>query len=126
MAVAGSCSWWRRRAGRDATLETAQRLVDERLGGWWRLSEPRWLTYFEVHHGQVPQYRHGRVLLAGDAAHIHSPAAGQGMNTGIQDAVNLAWKLALVATGRADARLLDSYHDERHPVAPRSCARPSG
>ncbi|MGY1753409.1 FAD-dependent monooxygenase [Blastococcus sp. SYSU D01042] len=98
------------------TLELTQRLVDERTGGRWRLGDPRWLIWFEVHHGQVPQYRHGRVLLAGDAAHIHSPAAGQGMNTGMQDAVNLAWKLALVSTGRADARLLDSYHAERHPV----------
>ena len=98
------------------TLEQAQQLVDERMAGQWRLSDPNWLTYFEVHHGQVPLYRHGRVLLAGDAAHIHSPAGAQGMNTGMQDAVNLAWKLALVSTGRAGDHLLDSYHDERHPV----------
>jgi 2-polyprenyl-6-methoxyphenol hydroxylase-like FAD-dependent oxidoreductase len=74
------------------------------------------LTYFEIHHAQVARYRHGRVFLAGDAAHIHSPAGAQGMNTGIQDAANLAWKLALVARGRADDDLLDTYHDERHPV----------
>ena len=98
------------------TLEEAQRLVDERMGGRWLLSDPHWLVYFEIHHGQVPQYRHDRVLLAGDAAHVHSPAGGQGMNTGMQDAVNLAWKLALVSTGRADPVLLDSYHAERHPV----------
>ncbi|MDD7964057.1 FAD-dependent monooxygenase [Actinomycetospora lemnae] len=100
----------------DPTLEQVQALADARMGGRVQLSDPRWVTYFEVHHAQVPQYRHGRVLLAGDAAHIHSPAGAQGMNTGIQDAANLAWKLGLVATGRADAGLLDSYHDERHPV----------
>ena len=93
-----------------------QRLVDERMGGQWRIGDPRWLVFFEVHHGQVPQYRWGRVFLAGDAAHVHSPAAGQGMNTGMQDAVNLAWKLALVSTGRAAPALLDTYQAERHPV----------
>jgi 2-polyprenyl-6-methoxyphenol hydroxylase-like FAD-dependent oxidoreductase len=100
----------------DPTLEQIQALADARMGGRLRVHDPRWLTYFEVHHAQVPRYRHGRVLLAGDAAHIHSPAGAQGMNTGIQDAANLGWKLALVARGRADAALLDSYHDERHPV----------
>jgi 2-polyprenyl-6-methoxyphenol hydroxylase-like FAD-dependent oxidoreductase len=103
--------------GSAPTVEEVQRLVDERMGGLWRIGKAHWLTYFQVHHGQVPQYRHGRVLLAGDAAHIHSPLGGQGMNTGIQDAVNLAWKLALVSTGRADQTLLDTYHAERHPVA---------
>lgn len=100
----------------DPTLAEVQRLVDERMGEHWRLSDARWLVGFEVHHGQVERYRHGRVLLAGDAAHVHSPAGGQGMNTGMQDAVNLAWKLALVSTGRAGDALLDSYHAERHPV----------
>ena len=100
----------------DPTLEQIQALADARMGGHVTVSNPRWLTYFEVHHAQVPQYRLGRVLLAGDAAHIHSPAGAQGMNTGIQDAANLAWKLALVAQHRADAELLDTYHDERHPV----------
>ncbi len=101
----------------DPTLDQIQALADTRMhGGHVTVSNPRWLTYFEVHHAQVPQYRLGRVLLAGDAAHIHSPAGAQGMNTGIQDAANLAWKLALVARHRADAGLLDSYHDERHPV----------
>lgn len=98
------------------TLAEVQRLVDERMGEHWRLSDPRWLVGFEVHHGQVGRYRHGRVLLAGDAAHVHSPAGGQGMNTGMQDAVNLAWKLALVSTGRAGDALLDSYDAERYPV----------
>ncbi len=100
----------------DPTLGQIQALADARMGGNVRVRNPRWLAYFEVHHAQVPQYRLGRVLLAGDAAHIHSPAGAQGMNTGIQDAANLAWKLALVARHRAEAALLDTYHDERHPV----------
>ncbi|MDN5913892.1 MAG: FAD-dependent monooxygenase [Pseudonocardia sp.] len=98
------------------TLEQIQALADTRMGGRVAVRRPRWLTYFEVHHAQVPRYRHGRVLLAGDAAHIHSPAGAQGMNTGVQDAANLAWKLALVARRRAAPDLLDTYHDERHPV----------
>ncbi|MEJ2864439.1 FAD-dependent monooxygenase [Actinomycetospora flava] len=102
--------------GTTPTVEQVQRLVDEQMGGHWRLGTAHWLTYFESRHAQVPRYRHGRVLLAGDAAHIHPPSAGQGMNTGIQDAVNLAWKLALVSTGRAGENLLDTYHDERHPI----------
>ena len=81
----------------DPTLEQVQALADARMGGQVKVRNPRWLTYFEIHHAQVPRYRLGRVLLAGDAAHIHSPAGAQGMNTGIQDAANLAWKLALVA-----------------------------
>jgi len=100
----------------DPTLEQIQSLADARMGGQVKVGNPRWLTYFEIHHAQVPRYRHGRVFLAGDAAHIHSPAGAQGMNTGIQDAANLAWKLALVVQGRANPDLLDTYHDERHPV----------
>jgi 2-polyprenyl-6-methoxyphenol hydroxylase-like FAD-dependent oxidoreductase len=100
----------------DPTLEQVQALADARTGGRVTLRDPRWLTYFEIHHAQVPQYRYGRVFLAGDAAHVHSPAAAQGMNTGIQDADNLAWKLALVVRHGADPALLDSYHTERHPV----------
>jgi 2-polyprenyl-6-methoxyphenol hydroxylase-like FAD-dependent oxidoreductase len=68
---------------------------------------------------QLEQYRAGRVLFAGDAAHIHSPLGGQGLNLGIQDAVNLGWKLAVAVQGRGPGGLLDSYHDERHPVAAR-------
>jgi hypothetical protein len=102
--------------GTAPTLEQVQNLVDQRMGGQWKLTKSYWLTYFEIHHGQIPQYRSGHVLLGGDAAHIHSPAGGQGMNTGIQAAVNLSWKLALVSTGRAHADLLDSYQAERHPV----------
>ncbi|GFG62597.1 FAD-dependent oxidoreductase [Mycobacterium kubicae] len=73
---------------------------------------------FRCEERQVAQYRHGRVFLAGDAAHVHSPMGGQGMNTGIQDAVNLAWKLDAALDGASDA-VLDSYHDERHPIGKR-------
>jgi 2-polyprenyl-6-methoxyphenol hydroxylase-like FAD-dependent oxidoreductase len=77
-----------------------------------------WKSRFHCDERQVDRYRHGRVFLAGDAAHVHSPMGGQGMNTGIQDAANLAWKLDTVLGG-ADDRLLDTYHDERHPVGKR-------
>ncbi|WP_237752542.1 FAD-dependent oxidoreductase [Mycolicibacterium aromaticivorans] len=80
--------------------------------------EISWKSRFHCDERQVAQYRHGRVFLAGDAAHVHSPVGGQGMNTGIQDAANLAWKLAAVLGG-ADDRLLDSYQDERHPIGRR-------
>jgi 2-polyprenyl-6-methoxyphenol hydroxylase-like FAD-dependent oxidoreductase len=100
-----------------ATLaqDELQRVVDQRVSGI-RITAAHWLTEFEIHHAQVPAYRFGRVFLAGDAAHVHSPAGGQGMNTGMQDAFNLGWKLALAAAGRAGDELLDSYHAERHPV----------
>ena len=68
---------------------------------------------------QAAAYREGRVLLAGDAAHVHSPVGGQGLNTGVQDAVNLGWKLAQVVNGTSPESLLDTYHAERHPVAAR-------
>jgi FAD binding domain len=98
------------------TLEQLQSVIDHRTAGFW-LESARWITVFEIHHAQVPQYRAGRAFLAGDAAHVHSPAGGQGMNTGIQDAFNLGWKLAQAATGDPNPGLLDSYHAERHPVA---------
>ena len=100
------------------TLERLQTVVDERASGF-RVDSVRWLTVFEIHHAQVPQYRVGRVFLAGDAAHVHSPAGGQGMNTGMQDAFNLGWKLAAVIDSSGDPVLLDSYEAERHPVAAR-------
>ncbi len=81
------------------------------------IERAHWLTRFQIHHAQVSRYRVGRAFLAGDAAHVHSPAGGQGMNTGIQDALNLGWKLALAWRGRASELLLDSYHLERQPVA---------
>jgi 2-polyprenyl-6-methoxyphenol hydroxylase-like FAD-dependent oxidoreductase len=95
-------------------LET---LLAERSGLALRLSEPGWLARFRIHARQVARYRVGRVFLAGDAAHFHSPFGGQGMNTGMQDAHNLAWKLALGQRGGAHATLLDSYQVERHPIA---------
>jgi 2-polyprenyl-6-methoxyphenol hydroxylase-like FAD-dependent oxidoreductase len=81
------------------------------------LTDVAWQTRYRLHRRGVTHYRAGRVFLAGDAAHIHSPAGGQGMNTGIQDAINLAWKLALVVRGRGPAWLLDTYESERLPVA---------
>lgn len=102
----------------EPTLEGTQAVLAELLSPTLRLTEAVWLTVIELHHGQVPRYRFGRVLLAGDAAHIHSPAGGQGMNTGMQDAWNLAWKLALVCRGAGEG-LLDSYDAERHPVGAR-------
>ncbi|MGH3670826.1 MAG: FAD-dependent monooxygenase [Pseudonocardiaceae bacterium] len=86
------------------------------LGTDFGMHDPRWLSRFHSDERQVPRYRVGRVFLAGDAAHCHSPAGGQGMNTGMQDAANLGWKLAAVLQGWGDDRLLDSYHAERHRV----------
>ncbi|RDI65200.1 FAD-dependent monooxygenase [Nocardia pseudobrasiliensis] len=83
------------------------------------IHSPRWVSRFHDAARQADRYRVGRVLLAGDAAHIHFPAGGQGQNLGIQDAVNLGWKLAAVATGSAPHTLLDTYEAERHPVAAR-------
>ena len=96
--------------------EELQAVVDAATGGGVRLAQPEWSTAFLIHHRQAATYMAGPVFLAGDAAHIHSPAGAQGMNTGIQDAVNLGWKLALVCLGRAPERLLDSYDRERRPV----------
>lgn len=98
-------------------LEEIQALVTQRGPVGARVSDPRWLTYFRIHYCLTPHYRHDRTFLAGDAAHIHSLFGGQGMNTGIQDAYNLAWKLALVARGRAPESLLESYETERRQVA---------
>lgn len=80
---------------------------------------PTWISRFSDLSRQAASYRAGRVLLAGDAAHVHPPQGGQGLNTGVQDAVNLGWKLAQVITGRSPDQLLDTYHDERHPVGAR-------
>ncbi len=103
--------------GEPAMLERFRMLLDE--AGWGEdvLGATEWVSSFRIHRRMVDQFRHGRVFLAGDAAHIHSPVGGQGMNTGIHDAVNLGWKLALVANGKAEGRLLDSYGVERLPVA---------
>ncbi|MGW6055034.1 FAD-dependent monooxygenase [Streptomyces sp. NPDC055189] len=99
---------------------------EEVATAWKRLTgsdishaEPVWLSSFGDATRLATEYRRGRVLLAGDAAHIHLPAGGQGMNTGIQDAMNLGWKLGAVVRDRAPEGLLDSYHAERHPVGER-------
>jgi 2-polyprenyl-6-methoxyphenol hydroxylase-like FAD-dependent oxidoreductase len=83
------------------------------------IHSPTWITRFTDMTRQAAAYREGRVLLAGDAAHVHSPVGGQGLNTGVQDAVNLGWKLAQVVNRTSPESLLDSYHAERHPVAAR-------
>src|SRR5262249_53949508 len=99
------------------TLEEIQELTDQRAPRPVTVSDPTWLANFGCHRRSASASRRGRVLLAGDAVHIHSPAGGQGLNTGISDAHNLGWKLALVASGRAPDALLDSYGSERRPVA---------
>jgi 2-polyprenyl-6-methoxyphenol hydroxylase-like FAD-dependent oxidoreductase len=98
------------------TLDDLQAVADAAAGGRLRLRDPVWLTDFRLHRRQAERYRAGRLFLAGDAAHVHSPAGAQGMNTGIQDAWNLGWKLALVTRGAADPALLDTYQVERAPV----------
>jgi len=101
----------------DPTLEQVQAVLDRRGPGGIRVSAPIWLAGFRINERKITDYRAGRVFLAGDAAHIHSPAGGQGMNTGIQDACNLAWKLALVSRGFAACEpLLNSYSLERSAV----------
>ena len=101
-----------------ASLELFQRLFHERTGrSDIHLSDPTWLSNYVSNVRMVDRYRVGRAFLAGDAAHVHSPAGGQGMNTGIQDAYNLGWKLDLVLRGRAEEGLLDTYQEERLPVA---------
>lgn len=79
--------------------------------------DTNWYSTYKLHHKKVSHFRKDNVFFVGDAAHVHSPAGGQGMNTGLQDAYNLAWKLALVVRGNAAPALLDTYHDERNPVA---------
>jgi 2-polyprenyl-6-methoxyphenol hydroxylase-like FAD-dependent oxidoreductase len=98
------------------SLEELQALADAMTGGSVRLRDPVWHTYFGLQHRHATRYQAGRIFIAGDAAHIHSPAGAQGMNTGIQDAWNLGWKIALVSRGAADEALLDSYDAERRPV----------
>ena len=98
------------------TLAQAQAIVDRRGPANTKLFDPIWLSGFRINGRKVAQYRHGRVFVAGDAAHVHSPAGGQGMNTGMQDAFNLAWKLAMVVRGEAADGLLESYSPERSAV----------
>ena len=104
------------KTGDPLSMEQMQELVAKRAPVSAVLTDPVWLTWFTISRRSASNYREGRVFLIGDAAHIHSPALGQGMNTGMQDALNLVWKLDLVCKGLADARLLDTYQEERHPV----------
>ena len=96
-----------------------QKVVEEQIKVNVNFSNTNWFSIYHVHHRSVNSFTHGKIFLAGDAAHVHSPAGGQGMNTGLQDAYNLAWKLALVVNGQAEAALLNSYNQERVPVATR-------
>jgi 2-polyprenyl-6-methoxyphenol hydroxylase-like FAD-dependent oxidoreductase len=99
------------------TLDEIQKILDVRGPGEVQATDPVWLGAFSINERKVANYRAGRVFLAGDAAHVHSPAGGQGMNTGMQDAVNLAWKLALVSRGIAAPELVSSYSAERSAIA---------
>jgi 2-polyprenyl-6-methoxyphenol hydroxylase-like FAD-dependent oxidoreductase len=101
----------------EITLDTFRDLFKSTVPLPATLDDAGWMSRFRMHKRIVPKYRVGRVFLAGDAAHIHSPISGQGMNLGMQDAYNLAWKLALVVRGRAPESLLDSYEPERRPLA---------
>ncbi len=106
-------------------LEEIREVARLALGRDFGMHDPRWMSRFHSDERQAPAYRVGRVFLAGDAAHVHTPAGGQGMNTGLQDAANLGWKLAHVLNGHAGPELLDTYQAERHPVG-RSVLRSSG
>nr|CRL78098.1 oxygenase [Mycolicibacterium komanii] len=101
----------------DEILARLKRIIPERTGRAAPIEQADWLSMFSVHRRLATTYRRGRVLIAGDAAHTHAPFGGQGMLTGLGDAENLAWKLALVTAGIADERLLDTYEAERRPLA---------
>ncbi|WP_440581674.1 FAD-dependent monooxygenase [Streptomyces djakartensis] len=127
-AIAFEPGWYRvitseydRVPGRDepVTFEQLRQSLIRVAGTDFGMRNPRWVSRFTDAARQAARYRSGRVLLAGDAAHIHFPAGGQGLNTGVQDAVNLGWKLGAVVRGQAPESLLDSYHAERHPVGER-------
>ncbi|KAJ3055286.1 hypothetical protein HK102_011374, partial [Quaeritorhiza haematococci] len=111
-----------KRRGKDQpplTLDEIQSAVDAAIPGKPKLYDPRWLTTWGSQLKQAKTYRVDNVFLLGDAAHVHSPAGGQGLNTSVQDAVNLGWKLAAVIKGEASESLLDTYHEERHPIGSR-------
>ncbi len=115
------------RAARDATsstpasptLEDLREALVAAYGTDFGVHSPTWISRFTDMTRQAASYRAGRVLLAGDAAHVHPPQGGQGLNIGVQDAVNLGWKLAQVVDGTSPESLLDTYHAERHPVGAR-------
>ena len=104
---------------REPTLRDLKALLIAACGTDYGVHSPTWISRFTDMTRQAATYRSGRVLLAGDAAHVHSPIGGQGLSTGVQDAVNLGWKLAQVVKGTSPDSLLDTYHAERHPVGAR-------
>jgi 2-polyprenyl-6-methoxyphenol hydroxylase-like FAD-dependent oxidoreductase len=104
----------------EPTLRDVREALVAVYGTDFGLHDPTWISRFTDMARQAASYRDGRVLLAGDAAHVHSPMGGQGLNIGVQDAVNLGWKLAQVIHGTSDESLLDTYHAERHPVGARA------
>jgi 2-polyprenyl-6-methoxyphenol hydroxylase-like FAD-dependent oxidoreductase len=104
---------------REPTLDDLRAVLVAADGTDYGVHSPTWISRFTDATRQAASYRKGRVLLAGDAAHVHPPQGGQGLNTGVQDAVNLGWKLAQVVDGTSPDDLLDSYHTERHPVGAR-------
>jgi len=106
--------------GTEATIDDLSEALIAVYGTDFGIHSPTWISRFTDATRQAATYRAGRVLLAGDSAHIHYPAGGQGISLGVQDAVNLGWKLAQVVNGTSSDTLLDTYHDERHPVAARA------
>jgi 2-polyprenyl-6-methoxyphenol hydroxylase-like FAD-dependent oxidoreductase len=101
----------------DLRFEELVPSIAREAGAGLSFSACDWFSTYRIHHRAVERFREGRCFLLGDAAHVHSPMGGQGMNTGLQDAYNLGWKLALVVSGKADDSLLDTYESERLPVA---------
>ena len=106
--------------GSEPTLRDLSEALIAVYGTDFGIHNPTWISRFTDMTRQAAAYRAGRVLLAGDSAHVHYPAGGQGLSLGVQDAVNLGWKLAQVVNGTSPESLLDTYHDERHPVAARA------
>jgi 3-(3-hydroxy-phenyl)propionate hydroxylase len=104
---------------REPTLQDLRDALTSSYGTDFGVHDPTWISRFTDATRQAASYRSGRVLLAGDAAHVHPPQGGQGLNVGVQDAVNLGWKLAQVVDGVSPDDLLDTYHAERHPVGAR-------
>lgn len=103
--------------GEQEILDRLRQILPERSGRQVRIGEAEWVSQFTIHRRLADRYRNGRIVLAGDAAHAHAPFGGQGMLTGVGDAENLGWKLALVVQGKANEALLDTYEAERRPLA---------
>ncbi|MDB5019596.1 MAG: FAD-dependent oxidoreductase [Pedobacter sp.] len=105
------------RLEQDITFSDVEPDIQSALGKPIVIDQVNWFSTYRLHHRCVDKFRVGNCFLAGDSAHIHSPAGGQGMNTGLQDAYNLTWKLAMIFAGLASEKLLDTYHEERYPFA---------